>query len=532
MYITKVKIRGYRALTSCDIEFNEGLNIIVGDNEAGKSTVIECLSLALTGQLNGRPIQTEIHPYLFSLSLIEKYVADLKACTPSAPPSISIEVFFANVPELAEWRGDDNSEKAEVPGIKWSIEFDEAYRAEYADYTLNPDDVRTIPTEYYKAICHSFARKQLTPKKIPLSPVTIDASRVTGFAGANRYVAALVKEALPVAEQVQLSLSYRKLQDVFLQDPTVKKINDELATRTGKISEKTMSMALDATSRGGWESGLMPNLNDIPISMVGKGEQNSVKIKLALEKNSKAHIFLVEEPENHLSHSRLHQLIESIVSKAGDRQVLITTHSSFVLNKLGINNVILFKDAKPLRLNALSKGTYEYFRKLPGHDTLRLILSSRSILVEGPSDELIVQRAFSEKHKVSPLERSVDVISVKSLAFKRFLEIAKALNIRADVVTDNDGDVAALEQKYSDYKGDANIFIRYDADEAYPTLEPQMLKANSLSVINEILGTAYGTDAELIAFMTKSGNKTDVALALFDTTESIAFPSYINDAVE
>ncbi len=169
----------------------------------------------------------------------------------------------------------------------------------------------------------------------------------------------------------------------------------------------------------------MPNLDDVPISLVGKGEQNTVKIKLALEKSSDAHIFLIEEPENHLSHSRLHQLIDNIVAKAGTRQVLITTHSSFVLNKLGINNVVLFKDGKPLRLNELSPDTYEYFKKLPGHDTLRLILSKRSVLVEGPSDELIVQKAFFGRHGASPLECGVDVISVKSLAFKRFLEIAR-----------------------------------------------------------------------------------------------------------
>jgi putative ATP-dependent endonuclease of OLD family len=88
----------------------------------------------------------------------------------------------------------------------------------------------------------------------------------------------------------------------------------------------------------------MPSLDDIPITLVGKGEQNAVKIKLALENSSTANVFLIEEPENHLSFSRLHGLISAITTKAGLRQLIITTHSSFVLNKLGINNVILFKN--------------------------------------------------------------------------------------------------------------------------------------------------------------------------------------------
>ncbi|MFO1076057.1 MAG: TOPRIM nucleotidyl transferase/hydrolase domain-containing protein, partial [Geminicoccaceae bacterium] len=54
-------------------------------------------------------------------------------------------------------------------------------------------------------------------------------------------------------------------------------------------------------------------------------------------------------------------------------------------------------------------------KRLPGHDTLRLILAKRSILVEGPSDELVVQAAFKKKHGKMPLEAGVDVISVNSL---------------------------------------------------------------------------------------------------------------------
>src|ERR1019366_4357193 len=42
----------------------------------------------------------------------------------------------------------------------------------------------------------------------------------------------------------------------------------------------------------------------------------------------------------------------------------------------------------------ITPDTQEYFMRLPGHDTFRLILASRSILVEGPSDELILQAFF------------------------------------------------------------------------------------------------------------------------------------------
>jgi predicted ATP-dependent endonuclease of OLD family len=238
---------------------------------------------------------------------------------------------------------------------------------------------------------------------------------------------------------------------------------------------------------------------------------------------------LIEEPENHLSHSKLNALIEHISSARGDRQLIITTHSSFVLNKLGIENVLLFGGGVSATLSKLPPGTQNYFLKLPGHDTLRMILAQRTILVEGPSDELIVQAAFRRKHGKMPLEAGVDVISVRSLAFRRFLEIAAELDLWADVITDNDGDVDALKRKYDPFKSKPRIKIHYDSDINYRTLEPQLLKCNDRATINDILGRNFQTDAELLSHM--SANKADVALRFFETDKAWVVPGYIEAAL-
>src|SRR4051794_18195249 len=101
MYITKAKSRNYRSLAHCDIVFRDGLNILVGDNEAGKSTLLEAISLALTGSLNGRPIAQELHPFLFSLDATRTYLAALHKGVPAQLPTITIELFFHDLPELA-----------------------------------------------------------------------------------------------------------------------------------------------------------------------------------------------------------------------------------------------------------------------------------------------------------------------------------------------------------------------------------------------------------------------------------------------
>lgn len=48
MHIPKARIREFKAFRSFGLEIKDGLNILVGDNDAGKSTVLEAVHLALT----------------------------------------------------------------------------------------------------------------------------------------------------------------------------------------------------------------------------------------------------------------------------------------------------------------------------------------------------------------------------------------------------------------------------------------------------------------------------------------------------
>jgi predicted ATP-dependent endonuclease of OLD family len=248
-----------------------------------------------------------------------------------------------------------------------------------------------------------------------------------------------------------------------------------------------------------------------------------------MEEAAECHIFLIEEAENHLSFSNLNVLIKHISEKRADRQLLITTHSSFVLNKLGLESVLLFANGKTLSLKSLKKETKDYFLKLPGYDTLRLILAKRAILVEGPSDELIVQKAFLMKYGRMPLETGTDVISVSSLAFKRFLDIAMVLDADVDVVTDNDGDIDKLKKKYEGYDSVGQIAVWYDEDVSYATLEPQLVKANGRDLVNKILGKSYANDDDLLKYM--HDNKTECALKFFETTTAWNVPGYISNVV-
>jgi putative ATP-dependent endonuclease of OLD family len=327
----------------------------------------------------------------------------------------------------------------------------------------------------------------------------------------------------------------------------IKKINEKIKA-AAKISSKDVKLSVDLSSKNAWETSLMTYLDDIPFHNIGKGEQCIVKTKLALghKKSKEANIILLEEPENHLSHTKLNEFIQSIKENLNEKQILISTHSSFIANKLGLDRLILLNDCKTLKLQDLKPDTKNFFNHLSGYDTLRLILCKKAILVEGDSDELVIQKAYMNANGGKlPIENGIDVISVGT-AFLRFLEIATKLNKPVSVATDNDGDVAAVLKKYSDYMGankKPNITICFDptVDSGtlvigsknkpfnYNTLEPKFLKENGRNKVNAVLGTTYTIDNDLHIYM--KANKTECALKIFETKEDIKFPQYILDAI-
>ncbi len=542
MKITKIKITNFKCYEETfTLALNDGLNVIVGANESGKTTILEAIQLALTGLLHGRPLKNDVTSYLFNLAAQQNYVQSLGTPSPLPPPAITIELFFAGASsELAELEGNGNSENAKASGVVYKIEFDEEnYKGPYEELVM-AGALNSIPVEYYTTTMRSFARKGITARNIPIKSALIDSSSTRLQNGSDVYVSRIIRDALEEKERASISQAHRKLKEAFVADPNVKLINERI-TQAARISQKAVSISVDLSSQTAWESSLMTYIDLIPFQYIGKGEQCVIKTKLALsaKKNAEATAILLEEPENHLSHARLNELIADLTDQHGQKQIIISTHSSFVANKLGLDHLIVLREGEVARISELKAS--DFFKKLAGYDTLRLALAAKAILVEGDSDELVVQRAYMDVNGGRlPIQDGIDVISVGT-AFLRFLELASKLKIPVAVVTDNDGDTAAVEQKYAAYRGSDNVKICFDPDVDtgsltikdkafnYNTLEPKLLKANGRATLNTILGTSAKTDDELRIHM--RANKTESALAIFNSTTSITYPNYIQKAI-
>ncbi|HUT31105.1 MAG TPA: AAA family ATPase [Sedimentisphaerales bacterium] len=534
MHIKKMKIEGFKTFRKFELALNKHFNIIVGDNETGKTTLLEAINLVLSCQLDGRNIQYELNPYIFNVDMVKDYLKGLKEGENLSPPQIFVEAYLEDdeSSEMAKVRGSNNSEGESCPGLRLSVELTEGLADEFREYFKASETPDIMPIEYYTVVWHDFAGNPVATRNLPFRAKIIDTSLVSGYSGPNKYVSRIIADVLG-EDQRLLSIGYRKLKHLFMKEAGIEKINKHLADKKGDVTNKRLTVSMDMSARSKWESSITAHLDDIPFDSVGKGEQCRVQMKLAIEAAGGSNVLLIEEPENHLSHSNMNRLLQEIIQRGADRQIILTTHSNFVLNKLGIDNLkLLSVSGDTMTLEDLSEETKEYFMKLPGYDTLRVILSAKTILVEGPSDELIVQKAYKVKYGKLPLEDGVDVVSVRSLAFKRFLEIGKLLKLNIRVVTDNDGNVRGLKDKYKDYIDGKveSIRICYDDDENSATLEPQLLKANSLKVLNAVVGRTFQSDDELLDYMGK--NKTDSALKVFGFQGDLTFPQYINNAIQ
>ncbi|MCY4019339.1 MAG: AAA family ATPase [Chloroflexi bacterium] len=529
MHIETLVVKNFRCLNDVEIDFNRELNVIVGNNETGKTTILEAINLALTCQIHGRNIRNELHPFLFNIAATDQYLRSLFTEKPQVPPSILIELYFNDQPEIAKLKGTNNSKRKDCPGVFIDIRLNKDCSQEYREYISNPSEVKSIPVEYYEVSWSSFANEFITWRSIGLKSLYIDTVRQRSSLGTNRHVVEFMRTFLSPKDLAEISLSYRGLRDGFANAPLIQSINELLRDTKGDITEKELTVALDVLTKNGWETDVAPHVDAVPVALVGKGEQSAIKLKLAMKKASENAVFLIEEPENHLTYSNLNKLISSVRDKASGKQLIVVTHSSFVLNKLGIHNVILFDGSNVTTIQDLRQGDQDYFMKLPGYDTLRLILSKRAILVEGPSDELIVQKAFLQQYGKLPLDCGVDVITVASLAFDRFLEIAKRMKIPTVVVRDNDAKVASLDKKYEVYSSLSHINILYDRNEEYPSLEQQLLRVNGRCKLNQLLQRRFEDDLRLLNYM--KDNKTECALRLFNSKEDVTIPEYIKRAV-
>lgn len=241
--LQKIIVENFKCYEAFRLDFNEDINIIVGDNEAGKSTLLEAINLVLTARVAGRPIQSEISPHLFNQSASREYVEAVNAGSNPMQPEIIVDLFLKKDPETAHLTGTNNLDKVDSPGIRLRIAYNDEYADEYKAF-IAKKAATSIPVEYYKVEWLAFSGNPITQRGIPVAASMINAANIRLQNGADYYLQKIIKGHLTDQQRTELSRAYRDLKQTFTSNPSISAINDILDQAKGDVSDKTFKLGI------------------------------------------------------------------------------------------------------------------------------------------------------------------------------------------------------------------------------------------------------------------------------------------------
>jgi len=532
MKITKIKLFNYKQFKELSIDLNDDINLLIGDNDSGKSSILEAINLCLTGYYRNQNLRNNLTSEIFNKEVVSEYLKSLKTHNKKNPPTLKIELYVKDIDAsfmgaLCSDPGSDNC------GFMYEVALDEAFRGLYNPWIENESEVKSLPIEYYKIEWQTFASHSVSPKLIPLKCSFIDSTNYIYQNGSEAYISRNISNNLEPMDQVALSQKYREALLSFENDETIKNINNKDEIKNSGLNNKNVSISIHDGNKNDWLNAIVVKLDNMNYPLLGQGMQSMFKIKLALshKKINEKNLILIEELENHLSFLNLQKFTQEISNMLNGKQLIITTHNSFIINKLNLKNIILINSGDCVKFDNLDPDTQNYFQKLDGYDTMKMFVSNKIILCEGPADELIITKAYLVKYSKLPQDDGVQIICVGS-SVKRFLEISKKLpNTKVSVVLDNDKKLDELKERLISYLHVSceNLFTGSNDEEW--TLEPCLIKSFGEAFLKKLFDY---TGSNLEKYMISNNNKTDCALKIFDQEdlEVEQFPKYIIDAIK
>lgn len=518
MYISRMKLTGLKKFKEFLIEFNEKENIIVGDNESGKSTILEALNIVLLQQYKN--YDKYIVKELMNTDNIKKFesskrVEDLPEIT------IDLELKLDDHPNSASFCGHNHDwDNKERFGIIFSCKFDQEMKTELSEFIADGK----IPFDYYQLTWKTYQGDSYNLNKKPLNFLIIDNDNIDANASYNHYNKNLFTTNHTNNEKMKIKNSFRDNLSELFEGLNFNSLTDN---RKFGVNEKKIIL----------ENILTIFDNDVPIQNKGKGKENLIKTSIALERTvDKIDVIALEEPENHLSFTNLNKMLEEIKEHVG-KQLIITTHESMITSGLGLKNVIFISnnESKSLKNEVITEDS-DFFEKSTSNNILQFILSEKVILVEGPTEYLLIPKIFVKKYGKTLDSNNINIISCSGVSYKRYLKIAEVMNKKVLVLTDNDKSQTKVDDAISESTDIIKILMESDLTKW--TWEVSLYELN-IDKFTEIIdvqakaeykfnGVPYG---QVLGKMLN--NKVDTAFKMINsTTFDYEIPEYIIRGLE
>ncbi|PHV33228.1 ATP-dependent endonuclease [Janthinobacterium sp. BJB312] len=512
--LSKAVIRNFKKFKDLTLDFKPGKNILIGNNEAGKSSILLALDLTLNGSRNR--VETLGIDTLLNKEVVDSFLASEKKF--EKLPNLIVDIFLEE--------GDDENlyGAANVLGkntdglrmvIAPMVEYAEAIQAVLADVQVN------FPFEYYGVQFLTFAGRPYAAFNRPLKHLLLDSSRMDGDYAAREYTRAAYTLNAPAKDRYKLENFYRQGKQSFA------------VQHLAELNKEIPSYQFDVRSsiRSNLETDLIITENDIPLENHGKGRQCFIKTEFALGKHKQDTLdaMLLEEPENHLSHTSMKALVGKIAENKST-QLFIATHSSHICSRLDLRHALLIgPKATAASLKGLSEGTAEFFMKAPDNNVLEFVLSNKVILVEGDAEFILVDEFYKQCTKGRlPETDNVHIIAIGGTSFKRYMELANLLGIRVAAIRDNDKNYQKnCVENYVDFVSE-NAKIFADPDNNRSTFEIGLHDDNV-----EICEALFGPGRKsLLPLEYMLANKAEAAFELLKhKPDELTVPAYIMEAI-
>lgn len=452
MYLSNLKLWNFRKFGSAalfdldkpnlNLDFKKGVNVLIGENDSGKSAIIDAIRLVLKTHAS-EWVKVEYDDFHHSTQRLR------------------IELVFSGLEVLEaknfiEWLSHVEEKGSFMPFLRVILDVkrrDEMILPTEVRAGMEPDGHQLtaeareyLKTTYLKPLRD--AKNELVPRRNSrLSQILSGHQAFKGQAKSHRFVE-LVKDL------------NKHIEGYFRGEDKDGKTLPE-AEGQGKMLKASIDRYLEMfssrTSKFEMSGGTLKNILE-SLSLLfmeelnlGLGSHNLLFIASELLHLQRSEwtglkLGLVEEIEAHLHPQVQLQVIDTLQQEAADIQLILTTHSPNIGSKTKLENLIICRNGNAFPMGSaytkLSPTDYSFLERFLDVTKANLFFAKGVILVEGWAEELILP-VLAEKIGVNLTKRGVSVVNIASTAFLRYSKIfervdGKNMDMQVAVITDVD----------------------------------------------------------------------------------------------
>lgn len=484
MFISEIEIIGFRSFKETKVPFHEGVNVIIGHNNTGKSTLLRAIALVL-GYNDSRSLKTSDLFYETDIAVLKQQSPRIKIYLKLHrsegealdSPEMSLFTHLMTDPTL--------SEEAQLRyEFKLSEGQEDNYKADVADATTVKEIWKIIDHDYfrmYKSI-HSGGSEAAGNMKVheELGQIDfqfLDAIRDVShdlYAGYNPLLRDVLNFFIDYSvknddskTEDEIKEQLKSLRDGFMQQsgPLMQTMQDRL--RDGKNVFLKYAVETGATFNGAvpdfdgevTENEMFAVLRmiikyaagiEVPATYNGLGYNNLIYMSLLLAKmqadssiafmkrNASVLSFLaIEECEAHLHPAMQYKFLQFLQENIGNghvRQIFITTHSTQITSAVKLDDLICLTTpvlgkvnvAYPRIIyksdNANDVISKQYVQRFLDATRADIFFANKLIFVEGVAEELLLP-VFARYIGKNLTDEHVLVVNMGGRYFGHFLKL-------------------------------------------------------------------------------------------------------------